>query len=317
MKPRKKTNPETEAAVLTRSRRRCCICFGLHRDVEVKAGQIAHLDGDRSNGSEDNLAFLCLVHHDEYDSRTSQSKNLTIDEVKAYRRELYAQVIPVIETGAGRISAVAIALSEPAQQHFDAHRNAELKAIATEVIAGMHGVLRSVTMLAHRLSIAAPAADRLLYELAAAGVLRVDRPKGTMRKTYSLAGALENRMLDTFVSRLSVAPISDERFIVRRQYELDALVRTDDETEYAVETMYVRERLTREGVIRRIQQLDNAKKVLAHSNSVGVLLIGITKETKTAHEDLRDLERPDLLIRYVEVEEVPNNRVHATRYPRA
>ena len=31
---------------------------------------------------------MCLEHHNLYDSRTSQSKNLTLDEVKAYRDEL-------------------------------------------------------------------------------------------------------------------------------------------------------------------------------------------------------------------------------------
>lgn len=76
--------------VLLRSRRRCCICFGLDRDANVKAGQIAHLDRDHSNAAEDNLAFLCLVHHDEYDSKTRQRKGLTIREVKTFREELYA-----------------------------------------------------------------------------------------------------------------------------------------------------------------------------------------------------------------------------------
>jgi hypothetical protein len=47
------------------------------------------LDHDPSNTSEDNLAFLCLEHHDQYDSRTSQSKSLQIREVKAYRADLH------------------------------------------------------------------------------------------------------------------------------------------------------------------------------------------------------------------------------------
>jgi hypothetical protein len=76
--------------VLIRSRRRCCFCFGLHQDVTVKQGQIAHLDQDRNNIRPDNLAFLCLPHHDSYDTRTSQSKGLTIGEARSYRAELYA-----------------------------------------------------------------------------------------------------------------------------------------------------------------------------------------------------------------------------------
>jgi len=88
MKRRTKMPPEITADVLTACRRRCCICFAFQKDSEQKKGQIAHLDHDPSNPKLDNLAFLCLSHHDEYDSQTSQSKGLTIDEVKRYRTEL-------------------------------------------------------------------------------------------------------------------------------------------------------------------------------------------------------------------------------------
>ncbi|WP_233503504.1 hypothetical protein [Sphingomonas psychrotolerans] len=54
----------------------------------MKSGQIAHLDHDNSNNVETNLAFLCLDHHDQYDSVTSQSKKITIAEVKAFKLEL-------------------------------------------------------------------------------------------------------------------------------------------------------------------------------------------------------------------------------------
>ena len=86
---RKPVPKTTETQVLVESRRRCCICFGLHRDTKLKRGQIAHLDRNHSNAAVDNLAFLCFDHHDEYDSKTSQRKNLSISEVKVYRKELY------------------------------------------------------------------------------------------------------------------------------------------------------------------------------------------------------------------------------------
>lgn len=89
---RKPIPKDALTSVLVSSRRRCCICFGLDRDTRLAAGQIAHLDGDRDNNYEDNLAFLCLQHHDEYDSRTSQRKGLTIEEVKRYRAELFATI---------------------------------------------------------------------------------------------------------------------------------------------------------------------------------------------------------------------------------
>ena len=87
---RKKLSAAIEVSVVTRSRRRCALCFGLFDDVEVKRGQIAHMDRDRTNDAEDNLAFLCLPHHDEYDTTPSQSKRFTADELRKYRDDLYA-----------------------------------------------------------------------------------------------------------------------------------------------------------------------------------------------------------------------------------
>lgn len=92
MANRKKLNEATQFEVVYRSARRCCMCFALARDFDQKAGQLAHLDQDRSNDAQTNLAWLCLPHHDEYDSRTSQSKGYTEAEVKRYRDLLYAEV---------------------------------------------------------------------------------------------------------------------------------------------------------------------------------------------------------------------------------
>jgi hypothetical protein len=89
---RKPVTPSTETEVLLRSRRRCAIRFGLHRNTAVKSGQIAHLNQDNTNAKFENLVFLCLEHHDEYDGKTRQSKGLTKGEVKRFRDELYAFV---------------------------------------------------------------------------------------------------------------------------------------------------------------------------------------------------------------------------------
>jgi hypothetical protein len=90
--PRKATPKPTELLVLDRSRRRCALCYQLKTDLTEKRGQIAHLDKDPANFAEDNLAWLCLEHHSEYDSRTSQHKNYTIGEVKKARGALYVAI---------------------------------------------------------------------------------------------------------------------------------------------------------------------------------------------------------------------------------
>lgn len=55
-------------------------------------GQIAHLDHDNEHSDFENLAWLCLNHHDEYDGRTSVSKGLKESEVREYRDLLYKEL---------------------------------------------------------------------------------------------------------------------------------------------------------------------------------------------------------------------------------
>lgn len=89
---RRAISDEVQARVLLRSRRRCCLCFWLHGEDDVRKGQLAHLDGDNENSTEGNLAFLCLEHHDEYDSIPRLSKGLREREVKQWRDELYKEM---------------------------------------------------------------------------------------------------------------------------------------------------------------------------------------------------------------------------------
>src|SRR5438876_10253424 len=69
-------------------------------DQCVKSGQIAHLDHDNTNNDQDNVAFLCLTHHDQYDSTTSQSKGLRKSEVWHFRSELHARIANDIASAA-------------------------------------------------------------------------------------------------------------------------------------------------------------------------------------------------------------------------
>ena len=54
----------------------------------MKTGQLAHIDRDPSNNVEGNLAYLCQRHHDEYDARRRQTKNLQPGELKKAKSDL-------------------------------------------------------------------------------------------------------------------------------------------------------------------------------------------------------------------------------------
>ena len=92
--PRRPPTGFDEKQVLIASRRRCCLCVYLNGRDEPRRGQIAHLNRDRTDSSFENLVWLCLEHHDEYDGRTSQSKGFTVEEVRHYRDRLYAEIEP-------------------------------------------------------------------------------------------------------------------------------------------------------------------------------------------------------------------------------
>ncbi len=302
MTTRKRQSPATEADVLVLSRRRCCICFGLHRDVSIKQGQIAHLDQNPSNAAPDNLAFLCLSHHDQYDSKTSQSKNFTVSEVKLYRHELYEKLLPALEARSvpprdrTRLNPTRYARQPSTAEH-------DLHTVAIEILSDVSGALSSISALAAKLFVSQQTAKKILMELADEGVVRVDRTKGCVKCRFSLADSVENRMIDTFVSQLGKSVVSDDRFLRQHHtHELDALILTDDGRTYAIDTMTARSSLHPSDVAPRSSRLTKARQAIGVPDGIGVILIGITGNTDSHGDDLKALEEPDLWIRYVEIE---------------
>jgi hypothetical protein len=60
----------------------CAFCFFFHGDRRfVVKGQIAHIDRDSSHSVLENGAYLCKDHHDDYDTRPSQSKRFSPGEL--------------------------------------------------------------------------------------------------------------------------------------------------------------------------------------------------------------------------------------------
>lgn len=77
------TRTPIPAAVRTRiliaNTHSCCVC-------QRGGVQLHHINGDNSNHSDDNLAALCLVHHDKATAPRSLTAALTADEIRTYKR---------------------------------------------------------------------------------------------------------------------------------------------------------------------------------------------------------------------------------------
>lgn len=99
--------------VLVICRRRCCLCFFLQDDKRERKGQIAHLNQRSDDNRVENLVWLCLEHHDAFDSTTRQSKGYTAGEVRRYRDELIAEfgALPT-EESSKKIAQEVVAESE-------------------------------------------------------------------------------------------------------------------------------------------------------------------------------------------------------------
>ena len=96
-----------ETEILFASRRRCCLCFYVDEIDEEVNGQIAHLNKDARDSRFTNLVWLCVDHHDKYDTRRSQTKGYTPAEISRYRDRLYAHNKVTLKALAKRASQVS------------------------------------------------------------------------------------------------------------------------------------------------------------------------------------------------------------------
>ncbi len=145
----RKTIPDaTQVSIFLKSRRRCCLCLGLKGEDVVKKGQLAHLDGKNENFAEDNLAFLCLEHHDEYDSIPRLSKGLREHEVRRWRDELYKR------TAAQFAGSPATDLAK----RFSCHAHSIINALShsDNPFVGIHEELDGLAHAAESLGIPTP-----------------------------------------------------------------------------------------------------------------------------------------------------------------
>ena len=82
---RKKLKINVARKVALTCRRVCAMCWALYGVGSAQRGQIAHADHDPTNDKENNLVWLCVSCHDEYDSTPKQTRRIDQGELKAYK----------------------------------------------------------------------------------------------------------------------------------------------------------------------------------------------------------------------------------------
>lgn len=75
-------------SLFTSCHRVCALCWALERDGRAKEGQIAHIDRVNTNHKLANLCWLCLFHHNRYDTKMNQSKNFDKGELIRYKKDV-------------------------------------------------------------------------------------------------------------------------------------------------------------------------------------------------------------------------------------
>ena len=289
---RKKTNPNIEATVFTECRRRCCICFGLNHDLEVKKGQIVHLDKNNSNNIYDNLAFLCLEHHDHYDSKTSQSKNFTIIEVKRYRDELKENFLVTKKPLQKSNDKINLTPEE--------YKKEEIRNVLIEIITEYKTIF-SYNYVAHKIGLPAKTVENFLIELAQEKRIRIDRMHGSTKKIFSLIDSYENLIIDAFIKNLNTEIMSDDRFLRKKQSEIDAIIKTIEDT-FVIEVKKL-QLLTHSKIGEIAGKMDKSRKEFKIEESAkSVLLIGVNNRTKKIDESIENIEENGIIVKYVEIE---------------
>ncbi len=288
---RKHINTDIEADVLFESKRRCCICFGLYRDLDVKAGQIAHLDKDNSNNKYDNLAFLCLPHHDQYDSRTSQSKNFTIKEVKKYRNELKGNLLTINKpkTKTHIIDKNSV----------DDYKKEEIRKVLIEILKES-GSITHFMPISHKTGLSKNVIENSLIELSKENKIRIDREKGSLKRTYSLSDSNENLIIDAYLKTFGDSIIDEQRYIRKNNFEIDALVKTTNE-EFVIEVKMAKY-LNPNSIKSTIKRITTCRKELnIPDKAKTVLLIGLNDSTIKLNDSLKEVENTGVIVKFIEV----------------
>lgn len=107
MSKKRVRSPRIEGEVMFQHRMQCCIC-------KKRGHQIHHIDGDPSNTTHENLAFLCREDHEDAGTTARTTKRLTPELVRKFRDDHYAELKAARDARIGNVDRPVQKLSEEA-----------------------------------------------------------------------------------------------------------------------------------------------------------------------------------------------------------
>jgi hypothetical protein len=92
--------------------------FSPAREFQGEAWADRSLGPQQKNSKESNLAWLCLEHHNLYDSRSSQAKGYTVQEAKYARKKLH-DFVKIFEAAALKAGLPQTGLAKESRALFE------------------------------------------------------------------------------------------------------------------------------------------------------------------------------------------------------
>ncbi|MGI8978116.1 MAG: hypothetical protein ACR2FY_02705 [Pirellulaceae bacterium] len=176
-------------------------------------GQIAHVDRDRTNHQESNLAYLCLPHHDVYDSTPSQSKRLSPAELLHAKKALHEFLNR--SSDVSECDRLTLTIESDLLKFTNEHQKRRLETIRLD--ASLRGGIKVVVGILKE-------CNRLTVELATDDAARLCRAFNERR----LDEVLDVELTPTPDRSLEINSIFDERMACVSKGEAIEVVRSRD-----------------------------------------------------------------------------------------
>lgn len=179
------------------------------------------------------------------------------------------------------------------------YKKEEIQKVLVEILMEI-GTITKLMPIANKTGLSKSTIENHLIELAQEKIIRIDRSKGSVNRTFSLAESSENLIIDAFIKTLGDSVIREQRYVRKNHFEIDAIIYASDMI-YVVEVKDAKY-LNPERVNSAIDRLNKCRKEINVSESAkNVLLIGMNDSTEKLKDSLKEIESKGVIVKFIEI----------------